>query len=84
MARNLIANTTLPRRYAEAMQAVGKALQVPVIDLISRYIAYEVQNNCMDQHGGVLTGSGVHPYTPQGQMMLANAHAEGCIAALKP
>eukprot|EP01043_Picozoa_sp_COSAG02_P122815 COSAG02_NODE_59748_length_273_cov_0.810345_1_plen_51_part_01 len=51
MARNLIANTTLPRRYAEAMQAVGKALQVPVIDLISRYIAYEVQNNCMDQHG---------------------------------
>ena len=70
--------------YAEAMKAVGKELNVPVVDLISRYIKYEVQNNCMDSHGGVLTGAGVHPYTPQGQMMLANAHAEGCVAALGP
>ena len=52
--------------------------------MITRYIKYEVQNNCMDSHGGVLTGAGVHPYTPQGQMMLANAHAEGCVAALGP
>jgi hypothetical protein len=30
-----------------------------------------------------LTGAGVHPYTPQGKMMLANAHSQGIIAALK-
>ena len=55
---------------------------VPCVDLLSRYIAYETANNCMNAHGGLLTGSGVHPYTPQGQMMLANAHADGIIQAL--
>lgn len=69
--------------FAEAMKAVGKAEGVPVVDLITRYIAYERDHNCLNEHGGVLTGSGVHPYTPQGQMMLANAHSEGIIAALK-
>ena len=66
------------------MKSVAKEEGVPCIDLITRYIAYEQQNNCLDVHGGVLTGAGVHPYTPQGQMMLANAHSEGIIAALKP
>jgi hypothetical protein len=68
---------------AEAMKSVAKEEGVPCIDLITRYIAYEQQNNCLDVHGGVLTGAGVHPYTPQGQMMLANAHSEGIIATLK-
>lgn len=68
--------------YAQAMQAVAKEEGVPCIDLITRYLAYETANNCLNVHGGLLTGAGVHPYTPQGQMMLANAHAEGIIAAL--
>ena len=66
------------------MKAVAQHENVPCIDLITRYIAYEKENNCLNVHGGVLTGAGVHPYTPQGQMMLANAHSEGIIAALKP
>ena len=30
----------------------------------------------------VLTGAGIHPYTKQGAMLLANAHAEGVTKAL--
>ena len=55
---------------------------MPVVDLWSRYLAYEMENNCLDVHGGLLTGAGVHPYTPQGKVMLANAHAEGIMRAL--
>jgi hypothetical protein len=69
-------------RYAAAAQAVGKAEGVHVVDLLSQNLDYEADNNCLNLHGGLLTGAGVHPYTPQGQRLLANAHAEGIIAAL--
>ena len=53
-----------------------------VIDVLSRDIAYDEQNNCLDLNGNVLDGGlGVHPYPQRGAMMLANAHAEGIIAA---
>jgi hypothetical protein len=65
------------------MKTVATAESVPCIDLFALDVAYEVANNCLNTHGGVLTGAGVHPYTPQGKMLLANAHAEGLIEALK-
>eukprot|EP00935_MAST-01C_sp_MAST-1C-sp1_P001424 g1424.t1 len=70
--------------YADAMKAAGTRQQppVPVVDLLGKNLAYERQNNCLNLHGGVLTGAGVHPYTPQGAVLLANAHAEGVLAAL--
>lgn len=43
---------------------------------------YEAANNCLHIHGGLLTGAGARPYTPQGKAMLANAHAEGIMRAL--
>eukprot|EP00039_Didymoeca_costata_P030738 m.31134 g.31134 ORF g.31134 m.31134 type:complete len:409 (+) comp8282_c0_seq1:138-1364(+) len=71
------------RSYADAAMAVGKAEGVYVVDVLSRDIEYDIQNNCLDLQGNVLNGgSGVHPYPAQGQMMLANAHAEGIIATL--
>ena len=69
--------------YAQAMKAVGEAEAVPVVDLLARDLAYERENNCMNRHSGLLTGAGVHPYTPQGAMLLADAHAEGILRALK-
>ena len=77
-------NHTYLQTYLAAQQAVGRAEDVPVIDVLSRDIAYDEQNNCLDLNGDVLNGgSGVHPYPQQGAIMLANAHAEGIIAALK-
>lgn len=75
-------NHKLIAPYAQAALAVGQATGVPVVDLWTRYIEYETANNCLNVHGGLLTGAGVHPYTPQGKAMLANAHAEGILRAL--
>ena len=41
-------------------------------DLLDKNLAYERSNNCLNLHGGVLTGAGVHPYTQQGAMLLAS------------
>eukprot|EP00037_Helgoeca_nana_P018723 m.180465 g.180465 ORF g.180465 m.180465 type:complete len:455 (-) comp24561_c0_seq4:235-1599(-) len=71
------------QEFADAMKGVAQETGVPYVDLLSRYLAYETANNCLNSHGGILTGAGVHPYTPQGKMMLANAHSQGIIAALK-
>ena len=68
--------------YADAAKAVAAAEGVYCVDLLARYLSYEKANNCLDLHGGLLTGAGVHPYTPQGQRLLANSHAEGILAAL--
>lgn len=76
-------NHAMIQTYADAAKAVAQAENVPVIDLFQLDLAYETANNCLNTHGGVLTGAGVHPYTPQGKMLLANAHAQGLIAALK-
>ena len=77
-------NHTYLQTYLAAQQAVGRAEDVPVIDVLSRDIAYDEQNNCLDLNGDVLNGgSGVHPYPQQGAILLANAHAEGIIAATK-
>ena len=55
---------------------------MPVIDVYTRYAEYERQNNCLNLRGGLLTGKGVHPYTHQGALMLADAHAEGMLHVL--
>jgi hypothetical protein len=55
-------NINHPRidEYAVAMATAGNATNVPVVDLRHRYLAYETANNCMNAHGGLLTGAGVH------------------------
>ena len=79
-----LTNHTYLHKYLAAQQAVGLAEGIPVIDVLSRDIAYDLQNNCLDLRGGVLNGgSGVHPYPQQGAMMLANAHAEGIVEVLQ-
>ena len=60
----------------------GDKVGVPVVNVFDRYHNYELQNNCLNQHGGLLTGRGVHPYTPQGALILADAHAEGLLKVL--
>lgn len=71
-------------RFVEAQQAVGKAEGIPVIDKFSRDVAYDTEYNCLNMKGNVLNGgSGVHPENPPGATLLANAHAEGLLAALK-
>ena len=80
-------NSNLPEilRFAKAQQAVGKAESIPVIDSFERDVAYDTEYNCLNMKGNVLNGgSGVHPKNPPGARLLANAHAEGILAALKP
>ena len=75
-------NHEAEQAYVLAVQAVAAKAKLPVIDLLARNTEYEAANNCMNKHGGVLTGAGIHPYTPQGAMLLADAHAEGATKAL--
>eukprot|EP01043_Picozoa_sp_COSAG02_P114972 COSAG02_NODE_51307_length_315_cov_0.472222_1_plen_56_part_10 len=44
------------------MKAVAQQENVPCIDLITRYIAYEQGNNCLNVHGG--GGPGLMPVNP--------------------
>ena len=75
-------NHEAEQAYVLAVQAVAAKAKLPGIDWLARNTEYETANNCMNKHGGVLTGAGIHPYTPQGAMLLADAHAEGATKAL--
>ena len=69
--------------YVAEMKAAGvRNGGIPVIDLLAEDLTYLAANNCLNKHGGVLTGAGIHPYTKQGAMLLANAHADGLTQAL--
>lgn len=47
-------------RYVTALKSVCEAQTppVPMIDLFELDLEYERANNCMNEHGGVLTGAG--------------------------
>ncbi len=69
--------------FARAAMLVAAEAGVPFVDLRDAYKDYDLSENCMHLHDGLLTYDGVHPTSPDGATMLANAHAGGILAALQ-
>ena len=69
--------------FARAAALVAAEAGVPFVDLRDAYKQYDLAENCMLLHEGLLTYDGVHPTQPDGATLLANAHAGGIIAALE-
>jgi len=69
--------------FARTAMSVAAEAGAPFVDLRDAYKDYDLAENCMHQHSGLLTYDGVHPTSPDGATMLANAHAGGILAALQ-
>ena len=69
--------------FARTAMLVAAEADAPFVDLRDAYKDYELGENCMHLHDGLLTYDGVHPTSPDGATMLANMHAGGILAALQ-
>ena len=69
--------------FARTAMLVAAEAGAPFVDLRDAYKTYEMAENCMHLHDGLLTYDGVHPTSPDGATMLANMHAGGILAALQ-
>ena len=69
--------------FARAAMVVAGSAGVPFVDLRDDYKDYDIAENCLLVHSGLVTYDGIHPTSPNGATLLANAHAGGIIAAIE-